>query len=544
LYRKIVLLYHTIKYLKFKQVAWRIMYFFPRSMKVINTNSPYLNKQEVIKFISKRQITKDFRDFIFLNEPYNLYDVGWDNKNISKLWRYNLHYFDCLLQENFSAYPKEATSLINKWIDENPFGKGIAWEPYPTSLRIINCIKFHFQEECLTDKVALSLWNQTRWLAARPEYHLLGNHLFVNAKALFFSSAFFKLDQNSEIYKKALEIFEKELDEQFLPDGAHFELSPMYHALAMEDLLDLFSIAKLLPLSFPKDKIEQKFIKGMQWLSYMIYENEDLSHFNDCANGIAPKYSELKSFANRIGLEFNIDSNSKLTYFKESGFVVFKDNNSHLIADLACVGPDYLPGHAHADTLSFELAIKGQRIIVNSGTSVYGLSQERLRQRGTAAHSTVQIDQENSSEVWSGFRVARRAKPFNINIHSNETSDETFCFEACHDGYKRLKNAPIHKRSWLVSRNEWMIVDEISGSNNLIISRFYLHPDIRIDHHSNQLLFSKNSLNLAKFESLGSSQIDIIDSTYHDEFGISRSNKCIQVKSVSPCDLKIRIELN
>jgi hypothetical protein len=77
---------------------------------------------------------------------------------------------------------------------------------------------------------------------------------------------------------------DKELDEQFLLDGAHFELSPMYHTLAMEDLLDLLSISNYLPLSFPKEKIKIKLLKGMEWLKTMIYNNEELSHFNDQKN--------------------------------------------------------------------------------------------------------------------------------------------------------------------------------------------------------------------------------------------------------------------
>ncbi|MEY6432337.1 heparinase II/III-family protein [Thioalkalicoccus limnaeus] len=66
----------------------------------------------------------------------------------------------------------------------------------------------------------------------------------------------------------------------------------------------------------------------------------------------------------------------------------------------------------HADTLSFELSLFGQRTIVNGGTSRYGSGPERLAERSTAAHSTVQIDGADSSEVWGGFRVARRARPF------------------------------------------------------------------------------------------------------------------------------------
>ena len=47
----------------------------------------------------------------------------------------------------------------------------------------------------------------------------------------------------------------------------------------------------------------------------------------------------------------------------------------------------------------------------DSGTSTYERDSERLRQRGTAAHNTVQLGGVDSSEVWSGFRVGRRARP-------------------------------------------------------------------------------------------------------------------------------------
>ena len=542
MFKKLARLYHTVKYLKLKQIVWRAIYFFPRFIKPDKTHPSILIKFTFSKFISKENKTVDFRNFHFLNESYNLFDIGWDNKAVSKLWRYNLHYFEFLLQDNIVGKHQEAICILDKWIVENKFGNGTAWEPYPTSLRIISCVKWHFKTEGLTETMVLSLWNQTRWLAARPEYHLLGNHLFINAKALLFSCALFQLDENSKIYKKALKILNAELDEQFLADGAHFELSPMYHSLAMEDLLDLLSISSLLPISFPKNKIEEKFIAGMQWLKTMIYNNEELSHFNDCANGIAPKYSELKEYASRLGIDFIINEDKNLNYHSESGFIVYKNSNNHLIADVGHVGPTYLPGHAHADTLSFELAIQGQRIIVNSGTSVYGSSPERHRQRSTVAHSTIEIDDTNSSEVWSSFRVARRAIPFNIDVNSNNATNNVIKFNASHDGYKGLKNKPIHKRTWSFNGNELNIEDEISGNKNLITSRYYLHPDLEIKNQNSVYVISKNDTNLAKIEFLGATEIEIIDSTFHDEFGISKFNKCIEVKLISPCKYKIRIE--
>lgn len=515
----------------------------PRIIRPVNTCPPILIKFPKCEYVSKQNKTNDFRNFNFLNETHNLYEVGWDNEKISKLWRYNLHYFEFLLQDNIGDKNLEASRILEKWIDENEFGKGTSWEPYPTSLRIINCIKWHLKTGNLSDKAMLSLWNQTRWLASRPEFHLLGNHLFINAKALLFSCALFQLDEKNKIYQLAIKILKNELKEQFLVDGAHFELSPMYHSLAMEDLLDLLSISSALPLNFPKDTIEKKFLKGMEWLITMIYNNEELSHFNDSANGIAPKYTELKNYGCQLGLNLVSYENKNVNYYEASGFIVYKDINTHLIADVGHVGPHYLPGHAHADTLSFELSFNGQRIIVNSGTSVYGTSPERHRQRSTSAHSTVEIDEKNSSEVWSGFRVARRAVPFNINVNPFDSSNNSISFNASHDGYKRLKNEPIHKRSWTFNGHYWVIEDEISGYKNFVISRYYLHPDLEVDISCSGYIISKNNSNLALVEILNTKDIEITDSTYHDEFGITRLSKCIQVKSISPCKLKIRIEL-
>ena len=545
MFKKTIRLYYTVKYLKLKQIFWRIINFLPRFISELNVYPKINCDQQSNNFIQRKSITSDFLHFTFLNETYNLSEIGWDNTNISKLWRYNLHYFDYLLQDKdvSNIQIKCQIDLIENWINNNAFGKGTAWEPYPTSVRIINWIKWHKLCRELSEKAKLSLWNQTRWLAARPEYHLLGNHLFINAKALFFSAALFQLNNNNKIYKRAISILNKELDEQFLSDGAHFELSPMYHSLAMEDLLDLLSISNNLPVTFPKEKIKIKFLKGMDWLKTMIYNNEELSHFNDCANGIAPKYSELKIYANHLGLDLSIQENNNFYYHSDSGFIVFEDNDSHLVADVAKIGPSYLPGHAHADTLSFELAIFGQRIIVNSGTSVYGISLERIRQRGTAAHSTIEIDGLNSSEVWSGFRVARRAIPFNIQISPHVLQKNNVSFNASHDGYKRLKNKPIHKRTWIFNKNEWFIVDEISGNNNDVISRYYLHPDLHIKDMINGYVVSNKNRTLASITFSNKSNIELIDSTYHDEFGVTRLNKCIVLKSTSPCKITVKIEI-
>ena len=535
---KAIRLYHTVKYLKLKQVVWRLIFLLPR----LRNPQPSSPKTSSIPFINitKQGITKDYDHFTFLSEVNQLSLVGWDNPSQSKLWRYNLHYFDCLNQlELENEEVQLQNNLISKWIRENPYGKGTGWEPYPTSLRIINWIKWHFKTNGLSDEAKLSLWNQVQWLACRPEYHLLGNHLFINAKALLFASAIFGLKEDSKIYRKAIKILKEELNEQFFNDGAHFELSPMYHALAMEDLLDLYQLGNSLTLSFPIQEIKEKFLNGMNWLHYMSYCSGDLSHFNDCANDIAPTLSELKEIGQKVGMNWALNSDIKFNYFKDSGFLVLKNETVHLIADIGDIGPDYLPGHAHADSLSFELAIKGQRIIVNSGTGEYGLSEERLRQRSTSAHSTIELDGKSSSEVWSGFRVAQRARITEVEICEE---DKRLEFAAVHDGYTRIKSKPLLKRIWKLNDSSIEIIDAVSGSGNSVQLRYYLHPDIHVDIHDDSLILSTSSEKLAIIRT--AQIVQVVDSTYHDKFGSSRKNKCLLITGTTPFSSKVSISWN
>jgi uncharacterized heparinase superfamily protein len=535
---KAIRLYHTIKYLKLKQVVWRVIYLLPR-FRNPETGCPATKSIPFIH-IAKQGVTLDYDHFLFLNEENKLSKVGWDNPTQSKLWRYNLHYFDCLNQVELENERVELQiNIINKWTIENQFGKGTGWEPYPTSLRIINWIKWHFKTNGLSDEAKLSLWNQVQWVAGRPEYHLLGNHLFINAKALLFACVFFGLDEYSTIYRKALKILKEELSEQFLRDGAHFELSPMYHSLAMEDLLDLYQLKSRLPSNFPSQEIQEKFLSGMNWLSYLSYENGELAHFNDCANGIAPTFKELEDLGKRLGLNWSLTADIKFNYLQKSGFAIVKDENIHLIADIGDIGPDYLPGHAHADSLSFELAIKGQRVIVNSGTGEYGLSDERLRQRGTSAHSTIELDGKSSSEVWSGFRVAQRARVTDVEIID---VDKKLEFSAVHNGYTRIASKPLHKRKWKVNDGCLEIVDEVTGSQNSVQLRYYLHSDILIDMLDGCILLSTSKEKLAKI--IYDQNVQVVDTTYHDKFGSSQKNKCLLITGTTPFSSKVSISWN
>lgn len=416
-----------------------------------------------------------------LNQEHALGEHGWDDPALDLLWRYNLHYFDDLTAPDDGTRLPWQQALLARWVRENPPGSGTGWQPYPTSVRIVNWVKWALAGAPLPPEGAHSLAVQARWLRGRLERHLLGNHLFANAKALVFAGAYFEGPEAAAWLSEGLEILAREVPEQILPDGGQFERSPMYHALALEDMLDLRNILGALGEGVPPRwggfaaELLPRIAAMRSWLAAMCHPDGDIGFFNDATLGIAPSRAALERYAERLGLGAAAVPGPGATTLASSGYIRIALGPAVALLDLAPVGPDYLPGHAHADTLSFELSLFGQRVLVNSGTSRYGDDDERRRQRGTAAHSTVVVDGADSTEVWSGFRVARRARPMGI---TTQVTDSLVVVRGGHDGYRRLPGRPEHWREWAMTETSLVISDEVTGRFGSAEARYHLHPDV------------------------------------------------------------------
>lgn len=438
----------TVRYLKPIQIYGRVCRPKPRFVRSTPTPRLRVRRGVWIPAIPRPDPQIHPGRFRFLNREYSI--SGWNDAGISKLWLYNLHYFEA-----------PTTELIQKWIAGNPVGQGNGWEPYPLSLRICNWIKSHLAANILDDAALDSLASQTWYLSQSIEYHLQANHLFANAKALVFAGCFF---DTPDWLRQGLSILNRQFTEQILIDGGHFERSPMYHSTILEDALDLVNLGQVYRGLLPDWR--DIAARMLEWLRQMIHPDGRIAFFNDAAFGIAPEPSALFDYATRLGIR------TEDRPLSESGYIRMENDSAVVIFDAAPIGPDYQPGHAHADTLSFELSISGRRAIVNTGISTYENNSERHAQRSTAAHNTVTIDNHDSSEVWSAFRVARRARPFNV-----KTDHRTFA-EASHDGYRRLKDPVVHTRRLFLEPEELRIVDIIeAGREHEVRFHFHFHPE-------------------------------------------------------------------
>ena len=536
---KPLLYWRTIKHLRLSQIFWRLHricfgskicldVFFPISRRQIKSTHQ--------NFFARSQKIFNNGSFNFLNESGNLGVIGWSGSDKSLLWRYNQHYFDCLSGFNAGSINTESQNLITDWISQNPPYFGVGWQPYPTSLRIVNWIKWILSGGAISSASEHSLYLQSRWLRKNFEFHLLGNHLFKNAKAIIFAGIYFDGKESNEWIKYGFYILDSQLDEQILDDGGHFERSPMYHAIILEDILDLIAISRGNESLFPNGvllRMETISLRMFEWLSKMSHPDGQISFFNDAAFDIAPTLGEIQQYANKINFTLPdvVFGNEKLevNHLDTSGYICIASPKLFAVLDVAPIGPNYQPGHAHADTLSFELSIFGHRVFVNGGTSCYGLSKQRLHERSTKAHNTVTINEESSSELWAGFRVARRAQISRVDIHQ---TNEGIRVMGEHDGYRRLSSKNFHSRVWEIKDNDVCITDEISGNYQLSRSRFIIHPSILIGNKLDGSWVMKLPSGGAVMFTVLVGEVRIENANYSPEFGLIQDTLCFCIDLV------------
>lgn len=476
--------------------------------------------------------------FLNRDSPFTLDEVDWRSVSMPRLWRYHLHYGDYLRAPGVA--PDRAHGLIRDWIAANPLNAGDGWEPYPVSLRMVNWVKLLLTHAPAADMqmlVTRSLRDHARWLERNLEWHLLGNHLFENARALTFAGAYLAGPDADRWLQSGLELLAGETDEQILADGGHFERSPMYHCLVLEGLLDVLNllaesghVAVIERLAH----IETGARRAMDFLAAITLPDGSLPLFNDAVTGIAAGPAELAAYgAAVLGCSGEPARKDVLAprAFDASGYYVIRDGNDAMVIDCGAIGPDYQPGHAHCDTLSYELCLQGRRVVVDAGVHDYEAGTARRYARSTAAHNTVVVDGEEQSEIWGVFRVGRRARPLAASLR--RTGADTVTFEGAHDGYRVLPGRPVHRREIDYERGaEWSVRDVVTGAGEHTIDSYvHLHPDLTVRGSGTTVtVHGPKDDAVATIECRGG-EMTIEEGDHYPEFGLVRRNAVLRLSA-------------
>ncbi len=506
LFAKLFLLLRTIQYLKARQIVFRF-YYIARNFLRSYTRFQYpvyVEKKSIsLKLQKTFKINSSYNnnEFTFLNisEKFDS-KIDWEFLKHGKLWCYHLNYFEFLHQGDMEC--GNGLELIRdfmKGVKTNSIGN----EPYPTSLRAVNWIKFLTLNRIKESEIDSFLYAQVLRLCDNIEYHLLGNHILENGCAILFASYYF---HDETLFKKAEMILKFQLNEQILNDGGHFERSPMYHQILLGRLLDCINLVQNNDLyeSSLLELLGRKAELMLGWLSQITFSNGEIPLVNDSAEGIAPESDILFSYAKLLGV------GHQSVCLRESGYRKIEQGSYEMLVDVGSIGPEYLPAHGHCDALSFLLYFQKKPIIVDSGISTYEKGDLRMTQRGTSAHNTVQIDCKEQSEIWDSFKVGRRAEINNLIEKKNYIS-------ASHDGYKLL--GARHAREFIFSDHSINITDAVCSKKEYVCYAYlHFHPNVSVQLHGEVLYV--NELKIA-FD--GASNIVLKEYKFASRFNILTS---------------------
>ena len=432
----------------------------------------------------------------FSKEKYFSSSVDWNFGEYGQLWNIRLNSLEYLSHLETSV--DDGLYLIRDFIKEIRKNR-TRYDSHCASLRIINVIKFCSRNSIDDPEINAFVFSQALYVRKNCEVHLRNNHLLENAFALLFASHFFG---HEKLFHFSSRILINSLEKQILPDGAHFELCPMYHLWTTNRLLECLQILKHSTFNVKPVLIvvEEKVSSMLGWIKHMQFGNGSLPAVNDSGEGYGPGINAILKIANDIGLKA---SNHPL---KESGFRKFRNRNFEMLVDVNGLTPPEAPGHSHADTFHFILHVFGDPFIIDTGVSTYEPSKLRMHERSTLAHNTVVVNDQNQSEIYGTFRAGRRAKVNLMKCTAHE-------LEASHNGYQHI--GVKHARSFSFEQDKIVVTDKITGKLPAKCSA-YLHIDKK-----NRIVKKENKL-ISKFVEIdfkNATAVELKENYYAVAFG-------------------------
>ncbi len=478
---------------------------------------------------SKRSPLKHWKEFDDLDTS----DTG--NKKI--VWELNRHQHFFTLGVAFwltgdERFGETFARHLDSWMEQNPPGLGINWSSsLEVGFRAMSWLwAFHFFYD--SDHFTPELFKRAlkylylhgrhieRYLSTyySPNTHLTGEGLalyYLGTQLPFFVRA-------KQWRRLGEEIMFGEIERQILEDGIYFEQSTWYQRYTVDiftQFLILRGLQRETELNGQVEQLETRLQKAFDVLMNFTMPDRTTPLIGDDDGGRMlplttaqpddfrgslvvgatlfnkPDFKFVAGDASE-DLFWLLGSKGMTAYaelepaepkgtsidFPNGGYCVMRDGwedtDNCLIVDCGDLG-SLSGGHGHADALSIEVAARGRRLLVDSGTYTYHESTElRNHFRSTTAHNTVMIDSHSSSEPGNAFSWQTRAEAERKAWIAEDRFD---FFEGSHNGYERLENGATHTRSILFLKNDYWIIRDLieTGGEHDYSLNFHYARDIR-----------------------------------------------------------------
>ena len=463
---------------------------------------------------------------------------GFDPARERRLLRMTLHYMEYLEE----AEDPEFCAWVRGWISANPpysvEAVSDAWSAYALSLRVVVWMQQLAARAGrlptdVVEEAELSLAEQLVYLDRHLETDIGGNHLIKNIKALLWGSAYFQGPAAKHWRHRGIALLERELRRQILPDGVHFELSPAYHGQVFADLLE---ICRAVAGAGGIEALDEALKRAAPAVADLCHPDGAIAQFGD--SGLSMAYRPALSLDAFAALYGKAPAPRPVFAFPDAGYYGLRSDGDYLVVDAGRIGPDALPGHAHADAFSFEWSVGGQRLVVDQGVFEYVAGAKRQWSRSTAAHNTVAVEGADQADFFGDFRRGARAR---VEVVSHSQSNNGFALEARHDGFRRLAGGPIHTRRFEASPTRVRITDQLDKSWPGAAALMLFAPEATVRQVTGRELLVTCGPAMARIT--GSADFQLEEAIWWPDLGVERRT-CRAVMEFGPGVTQARLELS
>jgi uncharacterized heparinase superfamily protein len=403
---------------------------------------------------------------------------AWQRQMASFVW------LDSLRALGGPAARQFARQVALAWFTDTAPYDSLTWSADLLAARLRRCLlNSAFLE---TNSDALFRANLLRPLNRQAEHlsrvlpgGLNGSTLLKASIALMLAGALLPSAKGNEKWlRKGGALLDRELHAQILPDGGHVERSPAVMLDLLQHLLDLHHVLTLTERKLP-DQLLSTIGNLASALKLLTHPDGGLALFNDSTEDEA---TAIMLTAMRADAAGGVEARH-LAQLPHSGFQRMVAGKSVLIADTGAPPPHGLDGHAHAGTLSFEFSHGAERLIVNCGAHP-SAPEWRSVQRATAAHSTLVVDDTNSSMLLpphGRFGGGLALTPRSVVVR-REATEAGQWLDARHNGYDEPFDLTHRRRLFLTPDGLELIGEEtLSGRGGRSFAlRFHLHPGVQV----------------------------------------------------------------
>ena len=468
----------------------------------------------------------------------DFHEVG-DHKII---WELNRHQHLVTLAKAWRltanrVYTNELVQQWYSWRKANPYPLGINWA---SALEVaFRAMSWLWVRNLLAGCVELPAAFETDLLIALQShgryierylstYFSPNTHLLGEAVALFsLGTSCPEISAAERWRKEGWRIILEESERQVRPDGVYFEQALYYHVYALDFFVHARHLASENDFAIPGqfDAVLKKMLDVIEALS----EVGPLEGFGDDDGGrvFNPRRNRVECMSDPLALGsilYDCDNYAAAGLTEEAVWLfgdkaievcgmphshpsaaskAFASGGIYLINDhepcaqqmMIDAGPQGTgrSGHGHADALSIRFSVDGHRFLVDAGTYCY-ISDGENRDwfRGTNTHNTLSVD---------GLDQAIPEGPFAWSSIPNVKAEtwlngRTFDFFAgSHDGYRRLPDPVLHRRSVFHVKGGFWLVRDVAGGHgsHLLESFWHFAPELEVKEEQGVLLVGSSA---------------------------------------------------